>query len=130
MKILSFILLGLLLFSCEEKFSNINYEELNQKISQSSKKLSPKDIMKIYYPKEVGFTEGNQKIIIKEQVLKNGNVEVELIHDNQLDDSVRGEKYLLELRKHNKNWLVVSLKYNWRCWNGRGHSSWGIKFCN
>ena len=130
MKKILIFLVSLTLISCGEKFKPINFDKLNQTISQSSKVLTPKDIMKIFYPKEVGRSEGNQTITMNETELRNGNLEVELIHDNQLDDSVRGSKYVMELTKKDGKWIVISLKRNWRCWTGRGHSNWGIKFCS
>lgn len=128
MKFIVLITLGVTFFSCAEKFKQVNFYELNQKISQSTEALSSKDVMKLYYPKE--DEEGKEKITMEEQILSNGNVEVVLIHDNQSDDSVRGSKYVLELEKQENQWIVVSLKRNWRCWDGRGHTGWGIELCS
>lgn len=106
----------------------IDVKAFNQKIAQVDG--TAKDIMRMYYPKEVEGEEGNQIITLKERNLANGQVEVELIHDNILDDSVRGEKYLMVLKKENNRWQVLSLKRSWRCWAGRGHEDWGIELCH
>ncbi|GEM_PF-2140582 len=110
-----------------EEFEEINVSDFNIKLSQNTAELSPEDIMKLYYPLKVETDEGNEKIIISKRTLNNGNIEVKLIHDNLLDDSVKGIKIIMELSKSNNRWFVVSLKNNWKCW--RGHSNWGIEDC-
>jgi len=112
-----------------EKFENINTDEINQMLAKKSEDLTAQEVMKLYYPIKVDTGEGNEKIEISEHILDNGNTIVILIHDNLLDDSVKGEKYLLELIKTNDKWKVVSLKKNWKCWNDRGHIDWGIELC-
>jgi len=112
-----------------EKFENINAVELNQMLAKESENLTAQEVMKLYYPKKVDTGEGNEKIEISENILDNGNTVVILIHDNLLDDSVKGEKYLMELKKTNGKWKVFSIKKNWKCWIGRGHTDWGIELC-
>ncbi len=112
-----------------EKFENINTDEINQMLAKKSEDLTAQEVMKLYYPIKVDTGEGNEKIEISEHILDNGNTIVILIHDNLLDDSVKGEKYLMELEKTNDKWKVVSIKKNWKCWNERGHTDWGIELC-
>ncbi len=111
-----------------EEFKIIDVSKLNAELSQKTTIISPKDIMKMYYPYVPG-REGNQEIIISDKTLSSGNVEVTLIHDNMLDDSMKGAKYIMELKKLDDNWTVLSLKKNWKCWADRGHTNWGIKLC-
>jgi len=154
MKIIIIILLAMILISCNqktdkmnkdiqlseekhniqikilyEKFEKINTDELDQMLAKESENLTAQEVMKLYYPKKVETGEGNELIEISENILDNGNTVVILIHDNLLDDSVKGEKYLMELIKTNDKWKVVSLKKNWKCWNDRGHTDWGIELC-
>ncbi|WP_408024668.1 hypothetical protein [Tenacibaculum sediminilitoris] len=113
-----------------EKFKEISSDNLNQLLAEKEGDLSPKEVMMLFYPNKVETSEGNEKIELLEKVSNNGNVVVTLIHDNLLDDSVRGEKYIMELTKNNNKWTVLSIKKNWKCWDGRGHTDWGIEFCN
>ena len=113
----------------KEFFELINTNELNKMLSRENKDLSAEDVMKIYYPAKVETGEGNEKIEISEEIATNGNTIVTLIHDNLLDDSVKGEKYLMELKKTEDKWVVISLIKNWKCRNGRGHTDWGIELC-
>jgi len=115
--------------STYERFEILNTDELNRILAKESKNLTAQEIMKLYYPNKVETGEGNEKIEISENILDNGNTVVILIHDNLLDDSVKGEKHLMELKKTNNKWTVVSLKKNWKCWKGRGHTDWGIELC-
>lgn len=115
--------------SKNEEFKAVNYDELNQLLADKKDRISAKEVMKLFYPKKVETGEGNEKIEITEKTLNNGHVEITLIHDNLLDDAVRGEKYVMELTIHKDKWTVVSLKKNWKCWDNRGHTHWGIAPC-
>lgn len=112
-----------------EAYESIDVSEINIKISQNKAISTPKEIIKIYYPFEAG-QEGKEEIIISERILSNGNNQVTLIHDYQLDDAVRGVKYVMELKKEKNNWIVLSLKKNWKCYANRGHVDWGIVLCD
>lgn len=112
-----------------EEFENIDVTEFNINLAQKAIKMSPIDIMKMYYPHKAG-QEGKEEITISKKILDNGNIEVTLIHDYQLDDAVKGEKYIMELNKQVDNWTVLVLKKNWKCYPTRGHTDWSIKLCN
>ncbi len=114
-----------------EAFEIINTDELNRVLLEETKDLSAREVMELYYPRELETGEGNEneKITVSEKTLKNGNTEITLIHDNRLDDSVKGEKYIMELKGTDGEWEVVSLKKNWKCWDGRGHVDWGTELC-
>lgn len=113
-----------------EKTKELDVAELNNKLAKENKNLSAKEVMKLYYPQKVETTEGNERITMSEKVINNGNAVVTLIHDNLLDDSVKGEKYQMVLKRTGDRWLVVSLKKNWKCWKSRGHINWGIDICH
>ena len=113
-----------------EEFKEINSDDLNQLLTEKGEDLSAKEVMKLFYPNKVETEEGNEKIELSEKLSDNGNVVVILIHDNLLDDSVKGEKYIMELTRNDNRWTVLSLKKNWKCWEDRGHTDWGIELCN
>ncbi len=115
--------------TADDKFEKLDFSAINTEIAGIEKALTPKEIMKIYYPAEVEGEEGNQLITLKERALDNGNIEVILIHDNQLDDAIQGTKYHMELTKQDDKWKVISLKNNWKCWEGRGHTDWSAEYC-
>ena len=112
-----------------EKFELMNVDKINQLLESRDQSLSAKDVVNLYYPIEIETEEGNEKIEIYENSIKNGNVTVTLIHDNMLDDSQRGLKYVMELERVNDRWKVIAIKKNWKCWDGKGHTDWGIEMC-
>ncbi|CAM2933926.1 lipocalin family protein [Flavobacterium frigoris] len=112
-----------------EKFVMIDTEEVNEMVTKEKQNLSAQDVMKLYYPLQAEGVEGNEKIEIAEKISDNGNAVVTLIHDNLLDDSVKGEKHIMELKRAKDRWTVVSIKKNWKCRKDRGHTDWGIKMC-
>ncbi len=116
--------------SVNEKFKELNPETINVLLKSKNGSVSAKEVMKIYYPHEVTMGEGNESIEISETKLENGNTLVTLVHDNLLDDSIKAKKIILELKNENNRWLVISIKNNWKCRVGRGHTDWGIELCN
>lgn len=113
----------------DEEFETLNSGNLNKLLAEKDENLSAQDVIKLYYPEEVEIGEGNEKIEISEKKLENGNTLVTLIHNNLLDDSLKGEKYIMELNSTNDKWNVISIKKNWKCRLGRGHTDWGVKLC-
>ena len=113
----------------KEEFIRIDATNLNYQLAQTTNPMSAKEVMRLYYPQEVASQEGNEKITIQEKTLESGNTLLTLIHDNFMDDSLKGEKHVMELQKENNKWRIVSIKKNWKCWEGRGHTDWGIENC-
>jgi hypothetical protein len=113
-----------------EEFEEVSPDDINQRLTKMGGDWSAKEVMKLFYPYEAESGEGNEIIEISEKVSENGNTIITLIHDNQLDDSVKGEKYIMELTERNNRWTVLSIKRNWKCWEGRGHTDWGTELCH
>ena len=112
-----------------EDFENLETEDFNMILDSHKKDLTAKEVMHLYYPHQIENAEGNEEINVNEELLHNGNTMVTLIHDNQMDDSVKAEKIVLELAKSEGKWKAISIKKNWQCYDGRGHTDWGTEFC-
>lgn len=57
-------------------------------------------------------------------------ITVTVIDDGFLDDSVRGEKTVYELKQDHKGvWGVESATRAWKCWKGRGHTEFAARPC-
>lgn len=112
----------------EEVFENISFEELNRQIIQNTN-LTPKDIMKLHYA-HVELGEGNEKIVIAEDTLTNGNILITLTHENIPDDAIKAEKRIMELQREGTHWKIISLKRNWKCWRNESPDNWGVTHCN
>jgi len=147
MRILISIALSVLLLSCgqssnnqknntpntpnnqtKEAFTDIDATELNKRLSQENRTLTAQEVMRLYYPQE-SSGEGKEAIVTTQTILDNEVIEVTLIHANLPDDSTRDIKFVMELKETNEKWTVLSLKKNWKCWEGRGHTDWGIDLC-
>ena len=112
-----------------EKFLALDIADINKQLLSIEENLSPKGIMKLYYPKEK-TSEGNEQINVSEKTLDNEEIEVQLIHSNMMDDSINSEKYIMLLQKIEHKLAVISIKKNWKCSKNRGHQYWGIESCN
>lgn len=113
-----------------ETFEIVNTDELTKTLKKIKANLSAQDVMRLYYPTSVNTQEGYETLEITEAIEPNGNITVTLIHDNLLDDSAKGVKYVMVLKNQHKQWQIISLKRNWKCQKDRGHSYWGVKWCS
>lgn len=112
-----------------ERFISVEIDDFNKTLTSIKKDLSAKDVMRLFYPHRVENSQGKEEITIEETTMDNGNSLLVLIHDNLMDDSVKGEKYLMELTRLDSTWKVLSMKKNWKCYEGRGHTNWDTEFC-
>jgi len=54
---------------------------------------------------------------------------VTVLRDDLEDDSVRAERYVLELRRDGDEWRVDSARWEQRCHVGRGHQEFTPELC-
>jgi hypothetical protein len=60
----------------------------------------------------------------------NNAVTLTVVNEGLLDDSVRGEKFVYELRKSTSGvWKVTAANKAWRCWPDRGHDNYSTVPC-
>jgi hypothetical protein len=52
-----------------------------------------------------------------------------LLRDDLEDDSVRSERYVLELEQDGDVWTLVSARWEQRCHDGRGHQEFSPELC-
>ena len=113
-----------------EEFQDLSIGFFNRHLSTLTDEISAKEVMRLFKPKEESENnEGNEIETIVAETSKNGNTLVTLIQDNLMDDSLKGEKYIMELERMDGSWNVVYVKKNWKCRDGRGHTDWGIELC-
>ena len=96
-----------------ESFETLDVKGFNDFLA-SENAYSEIEVMLLLYPGEIEPPKDNETADIQEEVLDNGNTLLSLIHDNLQDDSVKGYKYILELKRDNDKWTVVSAKRNWK----------------
>jgi|SRR6218665_1199339 len=127
MKYLFALFLTFSLFSCNEQFKNVETEEFNKEIAPYKEIETPEQLILFYYnyPKN----EGKPNLKITKQKLENQVYEITLIHDFQQDDCQKAEKIIMTAKKVGRKWKVEKILKNWKCYDGRGHTDWGIGNC-
>jgi len=104
-------------------------DDLNHEISAHGGAMTPEEIIKMYYPHQVN-PEGKEIITIDKEDLEDGNVKVTLIDDNMVDDSQKTSKIEMTMQPVGEAWKVLKIEKQWKCYEGRGHTDWGIQSCN
>jgi len=106
---------------------SIDTTEFNSQIKSLTDINSPEELMRIYYgPYEV---EGNSKLTITTKDQGEYKFEITLIHNGVADDSVSDIRIVMQAKKSNQTWTVLSIQKSWKCHEGRGHSYWGASKC-
>ena len=114
--------------SCSESFKTIDTKAFNEKIASRTDIKTPEELIKIYY--DYPANEGNPKLTVNSKELSDKSVEITLIHEGLEDDSQSGEKIVMTAKLTGQTWTVIEIKKNWKCWDGRGHTSWGTTPCS
>lgn len=116
------------LTSCTEKFKTIDPTDFNGTIRNRADIKSAEQLIRVFY--NYPESEGTPQLEIEKHELKDNKIEVTLIHDQQQDDSQKATKIILTAEQNGDTWTVLEIKENWKCYDGRGHTNWGIEYCN
>jgi len=121
-------LFSMLLTSCSEKFEYVDSTNFNNSIANRTDIETAEELILFYY----GYSEseGTPNISIETKELELGNIQVTLVHDEMKDDSMRAVKIVMTVKHTGQSWVVIEIKKNWKCWEGRGHTNWGTEYCN
>ena len=122
-----FILSFFLFSACAENFKDINPAKFNTKIENRMDIKTPEALITVFY--DYPANEGKPDISITAQKQDTSRYLITLINDNLEDDSVAGEKIVMEASLQNQIWKVTSIKKNWYCYKDRGHRNWGTSYC-
>lgn len=126
-KICISIFLVLLLASCSKSFYALEVAPFNLILTENKAVETVADVLDLYLKSVYGETLPEIQTKIK-QVGKN-LYRITLIQDKFPDDSVRGSRTILLIEKLGVLWKVKAIKESFKCWKGRGHTSWSIKPC-
>ena len=118
------IIILLFLTSCSKPFKTLDTKMFNEKIANLTNIKTPQELIKLYY--NSSENEITDKLSI--QVINPGNkkYQIILIHEGIQDDSQSAEKIIMTGIQTGRTWNVMEIKENWKCQNGKGHTSWGI----
>ncbi len=116
-----------------KSYQNLEIRKFQQLVSRSEEdgELWVKDALQVAL-RFVGPFEGKlQHIFRKNDSAESASkVEVVVIEEGYLDDSVRGARYKILLEKGMNNiWQLIGATKSWRCWRGRGHENFSKNPC-
>lgn len=100
----------------------------NKKIAVRSDIKTPEELIRLYhdYPQ----VEGTREISVQTKNVGDNKYRITLIHDGLGDDSQRAVKIIMTAKQTGQSWTVIEIRENWKCHDGRGHTSWGTALCN
>lgn len=112
---------------CGEDSIKEDTSAFNKIIENNDGLKSAEDVLILYYKYvrpgvEKGYTVTSEK-------LPRHRFLVVLIKARMGDDSMQGEKFTMLVEQKEKFWKVVIVERNWKCYPGRGNTSWGTKPC-
>ena len=121
-------LLLLFLASCSESFKILDPKIFNRQIAGRTDIKTPEELIKLYF--NWPANEGTPQLSVQTEELGNNNYRITLIHSHMDDDSESAEKYVMTAHLTGLTWVVDEIKMNWKCWDDRGHTSWGTAPCS
>jgi hypothetical protein len=103
-------------------------EELNKKVA-TKKIATAEGVMQLFSPKQEQ-TEGNYQYAMSQKKLNDNTTEITLIETGLMDDSMNGVKTIMEITKHTDQLQVLTIRQNYKCYEGRGHLEWRSENCH
>ncbi|BDS11049.1 hypothetical protein [Aureispira anguillae] len=106
------------------------YRSLNEKLKKTTKTISAKEVIKLYYPAKITNEKSYEKIDVQSEE-KGGQTIVTLTHDNQSEHvSIQGHRIVMTLQQKDKHWQIVALKQQFKCWVRKNGILWGTDKCS
>jgi hypothetical protein len=127
-KLLTYTLIAILFTSCLESFKTIDPTEFNKQISSRVDINHCDELIKLYYNNPEFNSSSKLKTIAKTS--NEIDFEITLTHEGLEDDSQAAIKIVMSAKHTSNKWIVQSIKENWKCWRGRGHTNWDTRPCN
>ena len=134
MNVTRFLLVLLFSSACsvaDEQISRPGYAAFNELVANASKEdrpwvLHPVVVSLLFIASQ---SPESDAIEHQETIQLNSNAEIfdkaEVVIERTgfMDDSMAGDEYKLTLSKQVSNeWLIETVQYGWKCWEGRGHT--------
>ncbi len=106
------------------------YRSLNAKLAASNKKMTAKEIVKMYYPAEISDKTSFEKINVQTEK-KGPQTIVTLTHDNQSEHiSIQGHRIVMTLEQKDAHWQIVDLQQQYKCWIRKDGGLWSNDKCS
>ena len=133
------ITLLLMLSSCssEDDYSSFISEDTNKYNSQISSAINVNEawattpyqiVGKLFGPEY--RTEGNSRFSLEQAEISNEHVRIIVTQEGLLDDSVYGEKRIIEFKYKVNRWMIDNIKLGFKCQSGRGQEEYSGELCS
>lgn len=113
----------------ENSFEEVDPTMFNKTLSQQKKKLSPEEIIKLYYPAVIPKDDHSFQNIKTETKIEGDKTIVTLTHDNQPHITIQGHRIVMALTKEKGEWKVLSIAQQFKCWMRKGGVVWSSDRC-
>ncbi len=134
------ILIGTLLtilLSCNnqddlDSFISVDIKEYNDRIEEWKTRKERWTDDPILITRELfRIDDPERKTIIDFETKTVDNVTVTLTQEGLSDDSVDGEKRIIEFKKVNDSWTITQIRLGFKCWKSRGgHTNYSGDICS
>jgi hypothetical protein len=123
----SFVIIFSVFNGCGEDTILQDVSAFNKIIEGNTEMKTPEDVMKAYYrylrnEEQSGYTLTAEK-------LPRHRFLVTMIRENMRNDSMKEEKFTMMVEKKDKEWKVITVERNWKCYSESGHTDWGTQLC-
>lgn len=76
------------------------------------------------------LTEGNSGFVLEQAEISNEHVRIIVTQEGLLDDSIYGEKRVIEFKFKANRWMIDNIKLGFKCQEGRGHQNYSGELCS
>jgi hypothetical protein len=123
------------LLSCDnddtDSFINEDIKNYNDRISNGHLNKEQWTVDPILIVRELFKSDDfERKIIIDFEGKSKDEIVITLTREGLEDDSVDGEKRIIEFEKENNLWTIRTIKLGFKCWKSRGHTNYSGDLCS
>lgn len=112
-----------------ESYETVDPSEFNTQIANRRNIQNIDQLIKIYFIKPNAERQEGVTISVDTYKIGENKFSAVLIQNGSGGDSIGGIKVVMTAEKNGDTWTVTDLKRNFKCWEGRGHTSWGTEPC-
>jgi hypothetical protein len=114
-----------------ESFIAEDVTEFNHKISAATMLGEQLTTDPVWIVRELFRSEDFERhLTIEVEAKSHTEVTIIFTREGLEDDSLAGEKRILELARINNTWTITHSRIGFKCWESRGHTNYSGEFCS
>lgn len=75
-------------------------------------------------------SEGHSRFALEQAEISNEHVRIIVTQEGLLDDSVYGEKRIIEFKYKDNRWIIDNIQLGFKCQSGRGQKKYSGEICS